>query len=201
MIIRWCIPVLWRGSSLLLMLLLLWRISLLSIILRISYRIRIILGRRRRCRIMLGVVLLGVLLRFLILRVRVSRSRGRFGLCRQLGGIVSRHFLVEPLLIVVRLIFILLLLLGGQCPPALAHDVAHFGEFHLWGRFHDFGTLIECEEDVRSACTLGRIGIFVFLGILARPSNGMGIHQLTGRVKSGRRGIICHFSFIPGLVL
>mmetsp|Transcript_19900 Transcript_19900/g.41882 ORF Transcript_19900/g.41882 Transcript_19900/m.41882 type:complete len:234 (+) Transcript_19900:92-793(+) len=198
MILRWGFPLLWRIPNL-------RRIGLpmLRIILSIRCCIRVVMCRCRRCicRIMLRIVLLCILLRFLILRMRVSGSRGRLGLRRQLLSIVSSHFLVEPLLIVVCQIFVLLLVLGGERPPALAHDVSHFSEFHLRSLFHYFGTLIEGKEDVRPTCALGCIGIFVLLGILSRTWHAIRFQQVTIGIKSGRRRVICHFSFVPGLVL
>mmetsp|Transcript_35237 Transcript_35237/g.85001 ORF Transcript_35237/g.85001 Transcript_35237/m.85001 type:complete len:230 (+) Transcript_35237:158-847(+) len=184
-------------------LMLLRRVSLLGIILRICHiRIVLVVSRRRvRC-IMLGIVLLGVLLSLLVLRVRIRWGRGGNGLGRRLARIIRCHLLVEPLLIVIRLILVHLLFLGGKRPPAFAHQVSHFREFHVGEFDHDLGALVEGEEHVGSAGTFGRIGVLVFLVILAPGTrHGDRIHQLSPRIESRRRDVIGHLAFEPLLVL
>ena len=140
---------------------------------------------------MLGVVLLGILLRFLVLWVWRVRSGSRGGRdARRLVSVVHRHFLLESFLVVICQILVILLILGRQRPPPFAHDMSQLGELHFGVLGHNLGTRVEGEEDVGPACTLGSIGILLLLVEFAPHPAHVGFQQLSSGVETRRRHII-----------
>jgi len=135
------------------------------------------------CRFLLGLIL--------------RRLRSRHGLL--LGG-VHLHLPREALLVLGRQGLVLLLLLGAESTPTLAHDVAHFGEFDIGILLGDFWTYHVGEEYVRSASALGSVGIPVLL-LPSALSSGVLLEQIAIGIVTGRGDVGFHLGIKPDLVL
>merc|ERR1719401_2064870 len=133
--------------------------------------------------------------------VRYARLRDdrRWGLCGRATRAVLLHLPVEPRLVLGRLILVLLLLLRGEGPPALAEHYPHVDELDPRVLSHYLGAHVESEEDEGSASALRLVRIPGLLHVLLVEAAVL--HEVAGGIVAGGGDIGGHLGLIAGLVL